>query len=522
MTNHEIAKDYLKRINSLTYNELADAMTYKWFRLNTLYHIKDKAGKKVIFTPNEEQEDFYLTQHGLDIILKARQLGFTTFKMISDLDDCLFTENHSAGCICHDMNSAKDIYRNKIRFAYRNITQDQRELLAEIGYQLPKPINDKDNGYVFDNGSSIAVSTSYRGGTLQSLHVSEFGKICKKYPEKAKEIVTGAFEAVAVGNQITIESTAEGKEGYFFNYCSEAKKIVDSGRKPSVLEFAFHFYPWWTRCEYSIAGRIANALLDYFIELEQKHGITLTDGQKAWYSAKWRTLGDDMKREYPSTPEEAFSQSVEGAYYAKQFANIYADKRIGAMPKNDAPVHTAWDLGVGDSTAIWFYQLIGNKIHLIDFYENSGEGMRHYFKVLKDKAVANGWKYGDHFAPHDMNHAEFGSDAKSRRQIAAEGFIIDGTTYAINFKVLKIMSIDEGIELVRELLPRCCFDEAKCEEGITRLEHYRKEWNDKLGCWRDKPLHDWSSHCADAFRYLAMAVTKNQPIGNINVSFYGR
>jgi hypothetical protein len=522
MTNHEIAKDYLSRIDSLTYNELADAMTYKWFRLNTLYHIKDKSGKKVLFTPNAEQEDFYLTQHGLDIILKARQLGFTTFKMISDLDNCLFTENFSAGCICHNLEDAKDIFRNKIKYAYQNITDDQRELLAEIGYQLPVPLNDKDNSYVFDNGSSIKVSVSYRGGTLQSLHVSEFGKICKKYPEKAKEIVTGAFEAVAVGNEITIESTAEGKEGYFFNYCNEAKKILDSGRKPSVLEFAFHFYPWWTRGEYSISGRIANGLLEYFIELEKKHGITLTDNQKAWYSAKWRTLGDDMKREYPSTPDEAFAQSVEGAYYAKQFAQIYADKRIGAMPKNDAPVHTAWDLGVGDSTAIWFYQLIGNKIHLIDFYENSGEGMRHYFKVLKDKASANGWKYGDHFAPHDMNHAEFGSDAKSRRQIAAEGFIIDGTTYSINFKVLKLMGIDEGIELVRELLPRCCFDESKCEEGITRLEQYRKEWNDKLGCWRDKPLHDWTSHCADAFRYLAMAVTKNQPIGNINVSFYGR
>ena len=115
--NHLAAKDYLSRLSKLTLSELSDAMTYKWFRLNTLYHIKDKTGKKVLFTPNLEQEQFYLDTHGRDIILKARQLGFTTFKMISDLDDCLFKPNHSAGCICHNLEDAKDIFRNKIKYA---------------------------------------------------------------------------------------------------------------------------------------------------------------------------------------------------------------------------------------------------------------------------------------------------------------------------------------------------------------------------------------------------------------------
>jgi hypothetical protein len=91
--NHLKAKSYLKSIDSLTHDDLADAMTYKWFRLNVMYHIKDKSGSKVLFQPNQEQEAFYCGQHNRDIILKARQLGFTTFKMISDLDDCLFIEN---------------------------------------------------------------------------------------------------------------------------------------------------------------------------------------------------------------------------------------------------------------------------------------------------------------------------------------------------------------------------------------------------------------------------------------------
>jgi hypothetical protein len=498
--NHKAAKDYLSRLSQLSLSELAEAMTYKWFRLNTLYHIKDKNGKKVLFEPNQEQELFYTKTHGRDIILKARQLGFTTFKMISDLDDCLFTPNHSAGCICHNLDDAKDIFRNKIKYAYNNITESQREVIAMMGYDLPKPINDKDNSYVFSNGSSIKVSVSYRGGTLQSLHVSEFGKICKKYPEKAKEIVTGAFEAVGIDGSVTIESTAEGKEGYFFDYCSEAKKLKDLGKKPSKLGFAFHFFPWYFRAEYSLDGQAANALLTYFDELEQKHDIKLTDKQKAWYSEKWRVLGDDMKREYPSTPEEAFAQSVEGAYYAAQFRKIYADGRICKGLKNQAKVNTVWDIGVGDSTAIWFYQLIGNEVHIVDFYENSGEGLQHYMRVLHDK----GYDYGRHYGPHDIDNREFGSGARSRRDTAAEGIEINGKRYAVYFDVVPKKPIDAGIDDARLLLARCVFDEDKCEQGIKALESYRKAWNEKLGCWADRPLHDWSSHAADAFRYLAV------------------
>jgi hypothetical protein len=515
VSNHDKAKDYIKRIDSLTADELADALTYKWFRLNTLYHIKNKDGIKVLFEPNQEQESFFVNQHCRDIILKARQLGFTTFKMISDLDDCLFNDDFSAGCICHNLEDAKDIFRNKIKFAYQNITEDQRALLAQLGYDLPVPVNDKDNGYVFNNGSSLKVSTSYRGGTLQSLHVSEFGKICKKYPDKAKEIVTGAFEAVSAGNVVTIESTAEGREGYFYDYCQDAKRLIDIGKTPSVLEFRFHFFPWYTRSEYAIVGDVSPILDKYFAELKGKHGIELNQQQKAWYSAKWKVLGEDMKREYPTTPEEAFEQSIKGAYYALQFSKIYSEGRIGPMPANDAPVNTAWDLGVGDSTAIWFWQEIGNKLHIIDYYENSGEGMRHYFKVLKDK----GYRYGKHFAPHDIAHREFGGDAKSRIEIALEGFDIDGVRVKIRFEKLDQMRVDEGIELARETLPRCCFDEGLMDTGIKCLESYRKEWNDKLGCYRDTPLHDWSSHGADAFRYLAMAVNKHNRSFSIPVSF---
>ena len=504
--NHQIACDYLSRLESLTYNDLADALTYKWFRLNTLYHIKDKDGKKILFKPNREQEEFYLNIHGRDLILKARQLGFTTFKMIYSLDDCLFIRDHSAGCICHNLEDAKDIFRNKIKFAYQNITDDQIKLFKELGYDLPLPVNDKDNGYVFDNGSNIKVSTSYRGGTLQDLHISEFGKICKKYPEKAKEIVTGALEAVGVEGNVTIESTAEGREGYFYDYAEEARKSQLLGKTLTKLDYNFHFFSWIGRDEYSIEGDWPESLNSYFNQLEAKLGIKISDGQKAWYAGKWKTLGDDIKREYPATPEEAFEVSVTGAYYARQFTDIYKQGRIIDLGEygNDGAVNTVCDIGIGDSTAIWFYRKVGGEYHILHYHENSGEPLGYYIKYIQDTIIKNKWVSGSNYAPHDMNNREFASQGKTRRELALQGVEYNDTAYKMNFKIVDKLGIDDGIQIVRGILPKCVFDSKGCEQGIKSLESYRKEWNDKLSCWRDRPLHDWASHGADAFRYFAV------------------
>lgn len=510
----ETAEPLIKKFydKTITLDELGKAVQLKWFRLNCFYYIKDKNGKKIKFRPNREQRKYYTDSHKRDVILKARQLGFTTFKMISNLDTCLFKKNFSAGVICHSLEDAKDIFRNKIKFAYESLkTESINKIFFELFeakifkkvFTLPTPLTDKNGAYIFNNGSSVRVGTSYRGGTLQDLHVSEFGKICRKYPDKAEEIVTGAFEAVAIDGEITIESTAEGRDGRFYDTCQDAKKLSEMGKAPTRLEFQLHFFGWWENPEYTTDEDvdIPPRLVDYFDELEQKQGIVTGIGQRKWYAAKEKTQGEKMKQEYPATPDEAFAQSVEGAYYATQFKKIYAERRICKSMRNDALVNTAWDLGVGDSTSIWFYQRIGKEIHLVDYYENSGEGLQHYFKVLKDK----GYRYGDHYAPHDIENREFAGGGKSRKTIAKEGFLVDGVNYSIDFKTVPKCGVDTGIENVRAILDRCIFDEDKCDDGITKLENYKKAWNDKLGCFRDHPLHDYTSHCADAFRYLATA-----------------
>lgn len=467
----------------------------RW-RLNNLYYIRNKQGRKVKFRMSDEQADYYDHIHKRNIILKARQIGFTTEQCIIQLDSAMW-EAGVCVLIAHSLNDANKIFREKVKYAYDNLPPE---------FKAANPCrNDRAGELVFAKGGSVTVSTSSRGGTLRYLHVSEFGKICAKYPDRAREIVTGAFESVSMDCTVTIESTAEGREGYFFDYCQTAQKMV--GGPLTRLDWKFFFYPWYKNSEYSLPEDtvIPDRLHKYFDKLAQETGVQLTDGQKRWYAAKERTLGEDIKREYPSTPAEAFSNAIEGAYYARQFVDLYARKQIGELPDNShLPVMTFWDLGVSDSTAIWFVRKVGNEYHVIDYYENSGEGLRHYIGELVKRAKLHGYKYSRHVAPHDIRNRQMASDARSMQDLARAGYEIDGVVYKVKFDVAPQISVDLGIESVREILPRCAFDAERCEEGIKGLEHYRKEWNDKLGTWKNNPLHDWASHPSDAFRYFAV------------------
>lgn len=482
----------------------------RFWRLNHLYKIEDKSGKCVTFKMTPEQLEYFDNMHDRNVILKARQLGFTTEMCIIQLDLALFHRKHCA-LIAHSLPDAERLFRNKTQYAYERLPDDVK--------QANPIVKANTSELVFKKGGSVTVSTSFRGGTLYSLHVSEFGKICAKYPQKAKEIVTGAFEAVPLGGKITLESTAEGKQGYFYNYCQESEKMALLKKILSPLDWKFFFFSWWKNQQYAIdvVEPLPERLIAYFGELEVKHQIMVTDRQKAWYHSKEKTLGEDMKREYPSLPAEAFAQSVEGAYYKNQFKAIYQDGRIGILPDNShLPVMTFWDLGVSDSMVIWFVRKLSDTCYqVIDYYENSGEGLRHYFKVLKDKP----YKYAKHYAPHDIKNRSLLNDAKSRLDVAKEGYMIDGELYSVKFDVVESIGVMDGIEQTREILAYCEFDEHKCAEGISHLENYRKEWDDNKGCWKDKPLHDHTSHGADGFRMFGVAMNKRKKLTSLKIGF---
>lgn len=473
---------------------LKSKLTDKYWRLENLYYIKDKNGNKVKFNPNEAQLSFLSNKHGLDIILKARQLGFTTLICISYLDDCLFTSNLTAGVLAHTLEDANSFFEDKIQFAYEN--------LPDVLKQLRPAKTDKKGELKFNNGSRIRVRTSFRSGTLQRLLISEFGKICAKYPDKAKEIVTGALNAVALGQEVAIESTAEGKAGYFYEFCETAKTKEARGEELGLLDYKLHFFPWWKDSTYKIDPKnvvITQEFLDYFRDLEINRGIKLTAEQKAWYIKKAETQGEDMKKEFPSYPDEAFEQAISGAYYARQFALIDKERRVTNVPYEPAlKVHTAWDLGMNDSTAIWFFQVERNGTRrYIDYYENSGENLSHYVKILSEKPYV----YGKTILPHDANVRSI-NDSKTRAEVLYELGLRDQ-------EIVQTPDLNDAIELVRNSLNKCWFDQSKCSLGINHLRMYRKAWDDKHGVWKNSPVHGPESHGADSFR-MSIAVDCNE------------
>ena len=203
-----------------------------------------------------------------------------------------------------------------------------------------------------------------------------------------------------------------------------------------------------------------------------------------------QAMGDDR---YDQEFECSFEAAIQGAYYAKEMKQAGEDGRICSVPYDRAAsVVTAWDLGIGDSTAIWFAQFIGREIRIIDYYENSGVGLDHYAKVLLGKD----YHYEQHILPHDVQVKELGT-GKSRLE----------TLDALGIRQIEIapkLGVEDGIQAARSMIPRCWFNEKLCTRGVEALRQYRRDYDERLKNWRSRPLHDWTSHGADAFRYLAV------------------
>lgn len=203
--------------------------------------------------------------------------------------------------------------------------------------------------------------------------------------------------------------------------------------------------------------------------------------------------------QYAQELECSFEAAIMGAYYGKLMSSLEADGRLCKLswdPKT--PVSTAWDLGHHDPTAIWFFQTQGNEIRVIDYYESSGVGASHYAAQILDRKN-RGWVFEHHIVPFDAEVADWGT-GKTRVE----------TLWGFGIKCRALPKTacepEEGINEVRNILPRCRFDTDRCSRGIEALRQYRTEYDDKLGAFKARALHDWTSHAADAFRYLAMGI----------------
>ena len=463
------------------------------WRLNNLYWIRDEKGRRIKFKLNWAQELLLENLWYLNIILKARQLGVTSFFCILYLDDVVF-KGLDAGLIAHTLADASKIFDTKVKYAWDNLPESikgQYELNTDNARELKFKLGKKE--------SSFYVGTSLRSQTCQRLHISEMGTIDQRNPGKSEEIKSGALNTVHVGQIVTIESTSKGAMGNFYNLCEGAMATKKSGKELTEMDYKFFFLPWYQNPEYSLKADdivIPIENQEYFNKIEVEEGVKLTIEQKNWYYKKSLVQKDSMKSEFPSTAAEAFLVNIEGAYYGKEMDRVLETKRITSVPYDPRiPVDTWWDLGTNkakkDSNSIIFTQDVGLEIHIIDFYGNSGEGLAHYIKVLNEKPYV----YGIHWGPHDLEVKELGT-GKTRMEVAND--------LGLKFRVVPDIGFSDGIEATRIVLQKCWFDEEKTA-GLTRaLRMYRKEWDLNLGRFKDQALKDWACDPADAMRMMAV------------------
>lgn len=204
-----------------------------------------------------------------------------------------------------------------------------------------------------------------------------------------------------------------------------------------------------------------------------------------------REMGPDK---YAQEFECSFNAAIEGAYYGKIMNDLESQNRFCKIARDDLlKTYCAWDLGVGDSTAIWVAQMLGKEVRLLDFIENHGVGLDWYVRELTER----GWVKAEHLLPHDVQVRELGT-GRSRLEVLQEA--------GLDCTVVPRMGVDDGIQAVRQLLPNCWFNVPETKQGVDCLRNYRREFDEKRNVFFDKPLHDWASHGSDAFRYLATGI----------------
>lgn len=462
----------------------------RW-RLSHLYKIVDKQHNVVRFRPNKVQLDLLDTLTYRDLILKSRQQGMSSLVQIIMLDQCIFIPNTKCGVIAHTKEDAQDIFRTKIKFAWNNVPKwVSRRLQAS---------NDSVGELIFSNGSSIRVSTSMRSGTLHWLHVSEYAKMCKLYPARALEVITGSIPTLAQDAHLIIESTAEGIGNEWHRMCMTAIDAEQTNQR-TKQDYKLHFYSWHDQAEYVIddpevpTSIITPYLTAYFADLEKTLNKQITQPQRLWYAQMLRTLGDIVKmhQEYPSTPVEAFQRPVTGTWFASTL-DQYKSHQRDVPYDSSLPVYTAWDLGKHDGCSIWFFQTPGPNIyHYIDYFEEHNKDYDVYVKHLTSLPYV----YAAHYIPHDAAH-------KTMRQNTDDAQTADQALQRLGLKntIVVPRALNKVTEIVaaRGRLARSYFDQTKCRIGIDKLYGYSREWSQKLACFTDTPKHDRCSEAADSY-----------------------
>jgi len=380
----------------------------KEWRISHLYTIVDKNLRKIIFKKNRVQEDFNQHKHSRNVILKSRQLGFTTYEAIDSLDDALFTRNFSDLFIAHTKEDAIEIFDKKVDLAWKNFNKDLAKLWKVDSSTANKLKFDFGEG----NYSQMIVSNSGRSGTHNRVHISEFAKLCAKYSAKADEIITGTIPSVPVDGRIDIESTAEGMGGHFYDIFWEA---WTRKREPLPTEFKAHFYNWqWDDEDIAKVERIIPTSQMEEGEKFKKYQTDnkLSDTEITYYYSKWLSLKKDwdkLHQEYPTTPDEAFISSG-SPYFDNEKIKTYLSrtedpKEVGEIRLVDGkPVFEECDgdLVIWERPQAYSSYVIGG-----DTAEGLESGDYQVLEVIDNKTLKCVAKFKSHVPPDELAKIAF-------------------------------------------------------------------------------------------------------------------
>jgi hypothetical protein len=477
-----------------------DFLESKEWRMNNLYRVVNKQGDSVAFRLNAVQQEVLTNLHSRNLILKARQLGMSTFAVLYLLDEAIFNDNISAGIVSYSLEHAQHIFKRIIGHALDSLTP--------IAKQLCGIVQRSAREITFVNGSYLRVDTTLRGGAYQLVLVSEFGKTCARNPIKAEEVVTGTLQSVPSTGRIIIESTGEGNDGFYTEMVTQSAQR--GNEDISDLDYKLFFFPWYSDPLYAMQKNVPYPveLTDYFDDIEEKAHVKITRQQRNWYAQQMGVLGDKVKQEFPSTISEAFLSNADAYYFQQCIERAYNTNRMLSISPYDAlePVYVAMDIGVNDLTVLVFFQVVHGEIRIIDYYSDNGKGVDFYSHMLQQEKR---YLYHTIFLPHD---------AKKR-----DGIIVENT-YEREFKKLfqnsdtkfiVLKQTDKNINITNAKIKfdRCVFNINRVKPLIDMLGKYRKQWSEQYGKYLDKPYHDVSSNFADALIYTLQAVTHIETVG---------
>ena len=488
----------------MTKEDLTLLDSKKW-RMNNLYRIVNKQGDSVKFVMNPVQQEVLKGLHNRNLCLKARQLGMSTFSVLYMLDETIFNSNLSAGIVSYSLEHAQHIFKRILGHALDNLTPYAKDL-AGVVQRSAREIT-------FKNGSFLRVDTSLRGGSYNSVLVSEFGKTCARNPIKAEEVMTGTLQTVPIDGQIIIESTGEGSSSFFYELCTNAAQR--GNEKLSQLEYRLFFFNWMSDKNYCMQQPVTidHELKEYFDKLEKELNITISQYQRYWYAHQKSILGDKVRQEFPSSISEAFLSNSDAYYFQKSVQKAYNDNRILSTSLYDAlePVYVSADIGVCDLTVLIFFQIIHSEVRIIDFYANKNQGIDHYAKhLLQEKPYI----YHTIFLPHDAARRDNIIISNSYEREFKKIFSHTDT----RFIVLKRTDKNINIANAKNKFDSCVFAINKTKELIDKLSKYRKKWSEQYGKYLDQPLHDGASDYADSFIYMCQAVNHLGAASNLRGS----